>query len=251
MQVQQSSTFLLYIVRDASRGEMGLAPFQRQYVWEKDDVEKMMKSILRRWPIGSFTLWTPTDEERHLVRTRGRMGPVAHDPDVSTLILDGQNRLSSLIYASRLQDAAAAPEYPYSEQELDVWFGDEVLVADAATRDITFRPSSEQWSETAAPFGFIMDSQIFDRKRQREVLQRIPMHGWSDATIDFLFDEVAACVREAQVTTTTLVDATFEEAKECYMTICRAGQPISEEEFEMAFSARLSDPALSAPGPKP
>jgi hypothetical protein len=31
-------------------------------------------------------------------------------------------------------------------------------------------------------------------------------------------------------------DASFDEARECYLTICRAGQPISEAEFDTAFN---------------
>lgn len=250
MRVEQSSTFLLDVVRETAKGTLGLAPFQRQYVWKKDDVEKLMKSLLNRWPIGSFTTWTPPKEERGQYPTKGRLGPVEHPEDVATLVLDGQNRLASLVYASLVQTAPLNPEHPYSEQELDVWFGDEVLVADAKTKSITFMPRDVAWSDTRAPFGELMDAAVFDRKRQFDVFNRILDHGTDDETFNWLTDTVPSQVRGARVTVTGLLDATFEQARECYTTICRAGQPISDEEFDMAFSYPNPVAQISK-GPRP
>ncbi|MCV9964559.1 DUF262 domain-containing protein [Pararhizobium sp. BT-229] len=250
MRVEQQSTFLLDMVRNAADGNLGLAPFQRQYVWTKEDVEKLMKSMLNKWPIGSFTTWTPEREERGLYPTKGRLGPVEHPKDVQTLVLDGQNRLASLIYASLVQSAPTEPAHPYSEREIDVWFGEEILVADFETKSITFMLPEESWSATRVPFGEIMDGTIFNRKRQMGIFRRALDLGMTDEAFNWLLDKIPNRVREARVTVTNLRDATLEEARECYMTICKAGQPISDEEFDMAFSYSIPAAATSK-GPRP
>ncbi|MBY3151398.1 DUF262 domain-containing protein [Rhizobium laguerreae] len=236
MRVEQSSNFLIDLVRDAALGNLGLAPFQRQYVWTKEDVEKLMKSMLNKWPIGSITTWTPSGDDRGQFPTKGRLGPVEHPEDVEMLVLDGQNRLASLIYASLLHQAPADPAHPYSDREIDVWFGDKILVADYATKSVAFRPRDQAWSATSAPFGELMDAFVFSRARQFEVLTTAERHGMGDVAMQWLMNNVPGFVRSARITTTNLRDATLEEARECYMTICRAGQPISDEEFDMAFS---------------
>jgi hypothetical protein len=250
MRVEQASTFLLDMVKNTAGGKLGLAPFQRQYVWKKEDVEKLMKSMVNKWPIGSFTVWTPSLEERGLFTTKGRLGPVEHPEDVATFVLDGQNRLASLIYASLAQSAPATPTHPYSEREIDVWFSDEILVADFETKSITFRPPDVSWSATRMPFGEIMDGTIFNRKRQLGIFQRALDLGMTDKALSWLLDDIPHLVREARITVTHLQNATLEQARECYMTICRAGQPISDEEFDMAFN--YSTPTISTlKGPRP
>lgn len=250
MRVEQSSNFLIDMVIEAANGGLGLAPFQRQYVWTKEDVEKLMKSMLNKWPVGSLTTWTPSSEDRGRFPTKGRLGPVEHPEDVETLVLDGQNRLASLIYASLLNEAPVDPAHPYSQQEIDVWFGDEILVADFATKSVTFRPRGEAWSATSAPIGDIMDAMVFTRARQFEVLTTAERHGMDEWTMQWLMNDVPGFVRSARITTTNLRDATLDEARECYMTICRAGQPISDEEFDMVFSYTNLAPQTSK-GPRP
>lgn len=240
MRVEQTSSFLLDIVRGCySSVDFGLAPFQRDYAWTKHDVESLLKSLTRRWPVGSFTIWQPS--EPGLYPTKGRLGPIEHPRNVRNLILDGQNRLASLIYASLIQSASKNPEHPYSAREIEVWFGNDILVADYATKSISFMSPDEAWSDTRAPFGDIMDATVFNRKRQFDVSSKLMDLGASDDAFDWLMDAVPSSIREARITVTTLLDASLDEARDCYLTICRAGQPISDKEFDYAFSYGDSD----------
>lgn len=250
MRVEQTSTFLLDIVRGAASGTYGLAPFQRQYAWNKDDVEKLMKSLINRWPVGSFTTWTPPLADRDLYPTKGRLGPLEHPENVEALILDGQNRLASLIYASFINSASSNPAHHYNEKELEVWFGDEILVADCSTKSVAFKPRDQAWSATSAPFGLLMDAFLFHTAKAWEVYDTAAKLGMNNDDMNWIMDDLPSRVREARVTVTNLLNATFEEARDCYMTICRAGQPISDEEFDMAFS--FVAPTVEAKtGPRP
>lgn len=46
---------------DIERGEIKIPKFQRGFVWEIDKTAKLLDSILRRYPIGSFIFWETND----------------------------------------------------------------------------------------------------------------------------------------------------------------------------------------------
>ncbi|HEX6478365.1 MAG TPA: DUF262 domain-containing protein [Ktedonobacteraceae bacterium] len=71
-------------------GAMALPEFQRGYVWNRDQVRELMQSLYHRYPVGSLLVWLTKTES---LSTRGD-GPVA--PSVVELILDGQQRITSL-----------------------------------------------------------------------------------------------------------------------------------------------------------
>ncbi len=83
---------------DNLRGKRYQIPtFQREVVWEKDNVKKLWDSIYRFYPIGSILVWkTPVRLHRH--RTIG--GHVISNDEVQDeyqYILDGQQRTTSLL----------------------------------------------------------------------------------------------------------------------------------------------------------
>ncbi len=71
-------------------GAMALPEFQRGYVWNRDQVRNLMDSLYRRHPVGSLLVWVT---ESKGAETRGD-GALA--PGVVKLLLDGQQRMTSL-----------------------------------------------------------------------------------------------------------------------------------------------------------
>jgi hypothetical protein len=71
-------------------GTIALPHFQRGFVWNRDQVKGLVNSLYKRYPIGSLLIWvTPSDG----APTRGD-GPIS--PGVVNLLLDGQQRITSL-----------------------------------------------------------------------------------------------------------------------------------------------------------
>ena len=71
-------------------GSLQLPEFQRGYVWNRDQVRGFMRSLYRRYPVGSLLVWqTPVDAT--LARGKAATGPGYID-----LLLDGQQRVTSL-----------------------------------------------------------------------------------------------------------------------------------------------------------
>lgn len=69
-------------------GTLLLPEFQRGYVWNRDQVRGLMRSLYRGFPVGGLLLWE-TDVDPTTVRGGGGGG-------VRLLLLDGQQRITSL-----------------------------------------------------------------------------------------------------------------------------------------------------------
>jgi hypothetical protein len=69
-----------------------LPTIQREFVWDAEDVKKLLDSIVQGYPIGSIIIWKP-DVEFPSVPLMGE----DNDRGKSMYILDGQQRLTSLL----------------------------------------------------------------------------------------------------------------------------------------------------------
>ena len=71
-------------------GSMALPTFQRGYVWNRDQVRGLMRSLYRKHPVGSLLVWV-TKTEDAVTRGDGSLAPGS-----VKLILDGQQRITTL-----------------------------------------------------------------------------------------------------------------------------------------------------------
>lgn len=78
------------ILNQIDLGSYALPEFQRGYVWNRDQVKKLMMSLYRGYPIGGLLIWV-TKTDPTITRGEGQL-----TPGVVNLILDGQQRITSL-----------------------------------------------------------------------------------------------------------------------------------------------------------
>lgn len=78
------------VLNQIDLGAMALPEFQRGYVWNRDQVRKLMHSLYQRYPVGSLLVWV-TKTEGAPSRGDGQLTPGSVE-----LILDGQQRITSL-----------------------------------------------------------------------------------------------------------------------------------------------------------
>lgn len=71
-------------------GNIALPEFQRGYVWNRDQVRKLMRSLYLRYPVGGLLVWVTAAQG---ARTRG---PADTGAGVIKMLLDGQQRCTSL-----------------------------------------------------------------------------------------------------------------------------------------------------------
>jgi len=88
-------------VHQLTRGAFLIPSFQREFVWDPDDIIKLWDSIYRFYPIGSILYWE-TDISLHIHRKPG--GWILPDDgcdvckgEKRVYILDGQQRATSLL----------------------------------------------------------------------------------------------------------------------------------------------------------
>ena len=88
-------TKLAAILDQIDSGSVLLPEFQRGYVWNRDQVRGLMRSLYLGYPVGGLLTWE-TQAEGALVR-----GEVPVSPALRVLILDGQQRITSLYGITR------------------------------------------------------------------------------------------------------------------------------------------------------
>lgn len=104
------------LIERISSGDIRIPAFQRDFVWEPEQVAFLLDSIYKGFPIGTMILWK-TDKR---LETEKRLGcfelpPPKKDYPVN-YVLDGQQRLTSLfsVFQTELN--------PVSEEWVDVYF---------------------------------------------------------------------------------------------------------------------------------
>jgi hypothetical protein len=248
MEIKQRSSFLLTLVREVASGRMLPAAMQRPYVWQKADVEALCDSIMSRFPIGAFLMWSPGPKANLTQLAKGRLGPLMPASKDSagynpySLLLDGQNRAATLAWMMVRTDDEVPELLEASDAERSTWMGDERLVLDWATRSVRFVPKDELEVGLRMPAWTLLSNSAEDvrgtankhwRKLDKEVWPKYATQDEADEFIGF-WEKACDRFREARTTETIIEGATAEEARHAFVRICRVGVPMSQEDFDLA-----------------
>lgn len=85
------------LVNELEKGNLRIPRFQRDYVWEPSKVVKLLNSILKEYPIGTFFLWETDKEMEGFCRRVPHLNfPDKPEAGRFSFILDGQQRITSL-----------------------------------------------------------------------------------------------------------------------------------------------------------
>jgi len=85
------------IIRDVERGKLRVPRFQREFVWERPKVVKLLDSMYNQFPIGSFFFWNAPRKYNKFFRNIAELNlPEPDEREDLTFILDGQQRITSL-----------------------------------------------------------------------------------------------------------------------------------------------------------
>jgi hypothetical protein len=91
------------LMSDLESGQYALPSFQRQYVWDEDDVKDLVDSIVNGYPIGTVILWKPSTTT---VFEKDPFRKPLLDVDEAKsgemfYVIDGQQRLTSFLLLFR------------------------------------------------------------------------------------------------------------------------------------------------------
>lgn len=87
------------LLAEIETGQIKIPQFQRQFVWDLALSAKLIDSILKGYPIGTFIYWR-TNERLRSVRNIGNINlPEPKNGEFINYVLDGQQRITSLFAA--------------------------------------------------------------------------------------------------------------------------------------------------------
>jgi len=84
------------LLSDIEAGRIKVPQFQRDFVWSKEASAKLLDSVIKRYPIGTFILWKTNETLRSIRNIGGLDFPPIVDGDYVQYVLDGQQRITSL-----------------------------------------------------------------------------------------------------------------------------------------------------------
>lgn len=260
MRTVQNACFLASLLADATTGSLMPADMNRPYVWEKEHVERLFDSILKQIPIGSFLLWQPNGKADLSQLSHSRLGPVAAMADVQShapirLLLDGQNRLASLLWLAAIHGQCASTTLAGTERA--TWGSEETLVFDGDSGSVIFVSKALTEEGFRLPAWMLMSAISVQQSVAAQKVMRQLYTQWEsikpEHEIDqFLlkFEAATEDFRDARVTVTTIEDATAEEARSIFLRICRVGVPMSQVDFDRAVGWSPKTTAFVSPGGK-
>lgn len=93
---------IINLLEQIKNEEIVLPAIQRDFVWDKEKIEKLLDSIMRGYPIGIILLWETYNDIQYRVFVRDYKPDILHTFHDNSqkkklkLVLDGQQRLQSL-----------------------------------------------------------------------------------------------------------------------------------------------------------
>lgn len=97
--VDSGTQKLQNLLPEVENGQIKIPQFQRDFVWDVTKAAELVDSVIRGFPIGSLIYWRTADRLRE-VRDLGRLNfPTAKEGEKVSYVLDGQQRLTSLLAA--------------------------------------------------------------------------------------------------------------------------------------------------------
>jgi Protein of unknown function DUF262 len=163
---------IVSLVEQGYEGKICLPNFQRDFVWTREEVADLVRSIVRGYYIGSLLLLRcdPNKPPFAPVYLRGS-SPALKEPQPELLVLDGQQRLSSLIYAM------TAPDLSLKDSVQRRWFflnldlllrepDNDDIVFDRSRRELRGLDSEQsQYEQRILPCTVLLTQQSFYRWR--------------------------------------------------------------------------------------
>lgn len=89
------------LINNIESGRVKIPQFQRKFFWSLDMTVKLLDSIIKGYPIGSFILWKTKERLRSIRNVGGISLPEPPKGDMIQYVLDGQQRMTSLYVAMR------------------------------------------------------------------------------------------------------------------------------------------------------
>ncbi len=79
------------LISDIQKGHIKIPQFQRDFVWSKEKVSKLLDSVVKGYPIGTFIFWKTKEELRSYKDIGNHRLPETPKGDYTQYILTGNS----------------------------------------------------------------------------------------------------------------------------------------------------------------
>lgn len=214
--------FLGKLVERIGDGKVRVPKFQRAFVWKQADLHALLDSILRGYPIGSILVWETEDD----IESSDRIGPVQLNPPPSGLVgylLDGQQRVSTLVGTLRLTDDMA-----HIVDEID-WR----VYCDLDTLEFQREPEGGARPKHFPVRSLLNTAGFLEacRRIQEDVDDHASSQRWLNEA-----DRLSSAFRDYQLPLIRIRDADLDSAVTVFARLNRTGRKMAADEMVSALS---------------
>lgn len=211
--ITPSNPRLATLLSEVTKGNIKIPVFQRDYVWQDEQIMSLLDSIYQGYPVGSLLLWSTKERLTHERNVGGFKLPDTPEDYPVNYVLDGQQRLTTL-YGVFNSDAAT------EDAEL------------ASRFDVCFVPSTGEFTHASAvdPATSINLRVILDTTKLLPELQRFEPSQQS---------EIAALTerfKDYEFPVVTIKDRTNQEVCRVFQRINSSGTTLSTLELLAAWT---------------
>jgi len=206
------------LIERVSSGDIRIPAFQRNFVWDADQVAFLIDSVYKNFPIGTIVFWQ-TDQRLNTEKKLGafELPEPKRDYPVN-YVLDGQQRLTSLFSVFQTELTPADAEW------VDIYFDLDAINNPQDTSFFALEPAEVD------PDRHFPVKTFFDTVKYRKATTQL-----TDERAE-LVDEVQAKFKEYRVQNQTFETQDRNEVAIVFERINRAGTPLDLFELLAAWS---------------
>ncbi|MFG1362708.1 GmrSD restriction endonuclease domain-containing protein [Xanthobacter versatilis] len=248
-----TKVLLQSLLEEAVTGKLQLPDFQRGWVWDDEHVRSLLVSVSRSFPVGAVMLLETGGEARFQTRPVENVlfsGPI---PTPETLILDGQQRLTTLTQVLKLQGPVKTFNEKGAEIERFYYLDIEKAMSDDSLEEAFFAVPGDR--KLKKDFDRVVTLDLSTPLFECEAMcfpcnQILNSDAWEEALQEFAPDKfpvymkfrrkVLSAFREYQLPVIKLAKATSKEAV-ClvFEKVNTGGVPLSV--FELVTASFAAD----------
>lgn len=173
------------LINDIQKGVIKIPKFQREFVWSIDKTAKLLDSILKGYPIGTFILWQTAERINDIKNVGNLEIPDTPEGNKVEYVLDGQQRITSLFAAYLGADIQKSGEKKITHYK-DIVVNLDDGIEDNDEQIITAEPTGEKHLPLCDVLNFsYAKSKELEERFSNDELQLIDSYSTAFKTYEF------------------------------------------------------------------
>jgi len=207
-----------------------LPTFQRDYVWDEEDVKEFIDSMIKGYPVGSIILWKPS---RNVYENDPFSKPIIGEKDFNLevyYVIDGQQRLTTLLLMFNNWKISR------EDEEIERMPISIKLEDDKGDSDYKLYKSRSKYVNIYDLLRSVAGSPIYDPQMSRKLSERL------DSAIFDKLCKIADRILNYQIPLYILQtydenEKTYSEMAEAFVRVNKSGVEIGNVEMILSFLA--------------